>query len=159
VARPGSALPRLVPPGASPPMRPLSSLSHFLFPRNNFPLPLFHLPCPMCDPMDGCRRSSDPEVSSPFSSPLLSLLPLSPCAWPSVPAPSAWPRPAPRRRRLPPRRAAPSGPSAVPPVPSARPRPPPGDARCPLDARTRSALPAALPAPARGPCPALPGQL
>jgi hypothetical protein len=95
VARPSSAWPWLAPPRASPPMRPLSSLTHFLFSHNNFPLPLFHLPCPMCDPVDGCRRSLDPEVSSPFSSPLLSLLALSPCAWPPVPAPSARPCPAP----------------------------------------------------------------
>jgi hypothetical protein len=42
----------------------------FLFPRSNFPLPLFHLPCPRCYPVDGCRRSLDPKVS--FPSPLLS---------------------------------------------------------------------------------------
>jgi hypothetical protein len=50
-------------------MRPLF-ISQFLFLRSNFPLPLFHLPCPRCDPVDGCRRSSSPEVSFPF--PLLS---------------------------------------------------------------------------------------
>jgi hypothetical protein len=83
----------LAPPS---PMRP-SSLFHFLFPRSNFPL--FHLPCPRCDPVDGCLRSSNPEVSTP--SPLLSLLPLSPCA-----RPHAWPLGAalsgpPRRRPYP----------------------------------------------------------
>jgi hypothetical protein len=54
---------------------PLSLIS--LFSRNNFPLPLFHLPPPPLAlggiPVSGCRRSSSLEVSSPY--PLLSLLP------------------------------------------------------------------------------------
>jgi hypothetical protein len=32
--------------------------------------PLFHLLCPRCDPVDGCRRSSDPKVSFPSPSSL-----------------------------------------------------------------------------------------
>jgi hypothetical protein len=81
----------------TPHAHPLS-LSHFLFPRSNFPLPLFHLPCPRCDPVDGCRRSSDPKVS--FPSDLLSPsfpfpFPL-PCARPTP----AWlPRVRPSRPR------------------------------------------------------------
>jgi hypothetical protein len=53
------------------------SLSHFLFPRSNFPLPLLHLSSISLAlggiPMNGCCRSSSPEVSSlslPLSSPL-----------------------------------------------------------------------------------------
>jgi hypothetical protein len=93
-----------VPLAPSSPHAPLS-LSHFLFPCSNFPLPLFHLPCPRCDPVDGCRRSSSPEVSS--ASHLLSLLPLSPArglparrprARPPCPTPpGAQPLPGPQR--------------------------------------------------------------
>jgi hypothetical protein len=85
---PDPARPWRVPPGASPPPGPLSSLSHFLFPRSNLSLPLFHHSSTSltlairCDPMDGCRRSSDPKVS--FPSPLLS---------PSFPFPLSCARP------------------------------------------------------------------
>jgi hypothetical protein len=85
-----------VPLAPSSPHAPLS-LSHFLFPCSNFPLPLFHLPCPRCDPVDGCRRSSSPEVSS--ASHLLSLLPLSPArGLPDRPPPGRPPCPAPGLR-------------------------------------------------------------
>jgi hypothetical protein len=85
------------------------SLSHFLFTCSNFPLPLLHLSSISLAlggiPMNGCCRSSSPEVSSlslPLSSPLLSLLPPS-TVWPLVgpprcpparppgPPPPAWP--------------------------------------------------------------------
>jgi hypothetical protein len=72
----------------SPCARPTPSLSHFLSPRSNFPLPLFHLSSislALCGILvSGCRRSSRLEVSSPslpLSSPLLSspsFLPYSP---------------------------------------------------------------------------------
>jgi hypothetical protein len=97
-----------------PPCAP-SSLSHFLFPRNNLPLPLFHLPCPRCDSVDGCRRSSNPKVN--FSSPLLS---------PSVPFPlparlvRPYPAASPTRPSLRPR----GGPARPPTCPTAV-RPPP----------------------------------
>jgi hypothetical protein len=58
------------------PVRPLLSLS-FSFPSQQLHSPslppLFHLPCPRCDLVDDCRRSSNPKVS--FPSPLLSLPP------------------------------------------------------------------------------------
>jgi hypothetical protein len=48
-------------------MRPLSSPSHFSFLVQQLSSPslppLFHLICPRCDLVDGCRRSSDPKVS------------------------------------------------------------------------------------------------
>jgi hypothetical protein len=79
-------------PPPPPPCAPPLSIS-FSFPAQQLPSPslppLSHPLCPGCDPVDGCRRSSDPEVSSP--SPLLSpsLLPLSPC--------TQYPAPTPRR--------------------------------------------------------------
>jgi hypothetical protein len=61
---------RLLPPCSRPHPLPLS----FSFPAQQLPssslLPLFHLPCPRCDPVNGCHRSLRPEVS--FPSPLLS---------------------------------------------------------------------------------------
>jgi hypothetical protein len=69
--RPDPAQPWRKPTGAPFPMHAPSPLPLiFLFLHNNFPLPLFHLLCPRCDPVDGCRRSSDPNMS--FLSPLLS---------------------------------------------------------------------------------------
>jgi hypothetical protein len=86
--RPGPA------PGACPwrphfpPCAPPLSLS--FFPAQQLPSPslppLFHPLCPRCDPVDGCLRSSDPEVSSP-SLPLASASFLSPCTRPQPAAP------------------------------------------------------------------------
>jgi hypothetical protein len=117
VARPGLAL------APHPPCVPLSSLSHFLFPCSNFSLPLFHILCPRCDPVDGYHRSSSPKVSSPsppISSPLPPFLPplrAAPCdLWPA-----AWPRAASGRwrgpcvpPRAPPRRGPPGARSPIP---------------------------------------------
>jgi hypothetical protein len=86
VARPDLARPWRAPLVPLPPMRAPSPLPlSFLFPHSNFPLRLFHLPCPRCDPVDGCRRSSDPKVS--FPSPLLS--PSFPFPLPAC-GPSPW---------------------------------------------------------------------
>jgi hypothetical protein len=88
------------------------SLSHFLFPRSNFPLPLLHLSSISLAlggiPMNGCCRSSSPEVSS-LSLPLSSPLPPSSLhrvasGWSApvpplhalLPPPSAWPPACPR---------------------------------------------------------------
>jgi hypothetical protein len=88
------------------------SLSHFLFPHNNFPLPLFHLPGPRCDPVDGCRRSSDRKVS--FPSDLLS--PSFPFPFPlpcTRPTPAWLPRARSSRPRHDSLSAAPSGLSSL----------------------------------------------
>jgi hypothetical protein len=115
----------------TPPMRP-SSLSHFPFPRNNFPLPLFHLLCRRYDPVDGCRRSSSPEVSSPFPTPLLSLS-LSPRrrVWPPGRLPALALAPSPGA--TPPRLAVPPPRDPILAVPSARSR---GAQRVPVRAVT-----------------------
>jgi hypothetical protein len=115
-ARPGPWRTPLVP--HLPPMcAPSLSLSHFLFPHNNFPLPLFHLLCPRCDPVDGCRRSSDPEVSSPLlSSPSFPPSPCGPLAGVAVPArgPLAVPSHPPTRPRALPAQLARRGPNLAP---------------------------------------------
>jgi hypothetical protein len=54
------------------------------------PPPLFHLLCPRCDPVDGCRQSSDPKVSFPSPSSLHPLPSLSPTRAPPAVAP-VWP--------------------------------------------------------------------
>jgi hypothetical protein len=97
---PGPALARPLAP--SPPCAPPSPLYLIFFPRSIFPLPLFHLLCPRCDPVDSYRRSSDPEMSSPFPSPLRSSPSfLSPCACGPRPGPSARPCPPVPAARLP----------------------------------------------------------
>jgi hypothetical protein len=61
-----------------PHVRPLPLSISFSFPAQQLPLPLFHLLCPRCDPVDGYRRSSSPKVSAPslhISSPLPPFLP------------------------------------------------------------------------------------
>jgi hypothetical protein len=87
--RPGPWRPHL------PHAPPLLSIS-FSFPAQQLPLPLFHLLCPRCDPVGGCRRSSDPKVS--FLSP--SSLPPSPslssCVRHPCPCPPAAPLHPPR---------------------------------------------------------------
>jgi hypothetical protein len=73
-------------------MRPPLPLSHFLFPRSNFPLPLSHLsstsPCPRWDSGERLPPIVEPrgELPLPFPSPLLSLLLPSP-AWPLAGSP------------------------------------------------------------------------
>jgi hypothetical protein len=122
------------PPCAPSPL----SLSHFLFRRSNFPLPLFHLPCPRCDPVDGCRQSSSPEVS--FPSPLLSSLPLSPSLSLRVALPGGSLRTL--SRRSPSARLS-GGPYARPPTaprpaPTCGPRGQPSGPRCAAPRRGRS---------------------
>jgi hypothetical protein len=102
---------------------PTPSLSHFLFPRSNFHLPLFHLPCPRWDSGERLPSIIEPRGELPLYSPLLSS-PLPSSSLPHVapgrffpgahdPWPAAAPRVAPvRRPRLAPsrRRAAPCPP-------------------------------------------------
>jgi hypothetical protein len=108
---------------------PLLSIS-FSFLAQQLPSPslppIFHLPCPNCDPVDGCRRLSNPEVSSP-SPPLPSPHPPSshPVRAAPRPCPSPRPRPAPRRRPYPSTRPSPLAPRR------AAPSDPPGGAPCP----------------------------
>jgi hypothetical protein len=105
-------------PWRPPPLRgaPNPSLSHFLFPRNNFPLPLFHLTLISLAlggiPVSGCRRSSSPEVSPPLPLSSPSFLPPLRAPWSVLPrhargtwsptapraTPAHCPRPAPPRR-------------------------------------------------------------
>jgi hypothetical protein len=152
------------------PWRPLPLPISFSFPAQQLPLPLFHLLCPRCDPVDGCRRSSDAKVS--FPSPLLYLslpssLPVRVAPLPLGARPRRCPCPSPRRGLVQPLaapcpspRAAPSGPRGAPArSPSARPRrcpyPPlgvapsglPGGAPCPPLTRPRPALPQRCPCP------------
>jgi hypothetical protein len=133
------------------------SLSHFLFTCSNFPLPLLHLSSISLAlggiPMNGCCRSSSPEVSSlslPLSSPLLSLLPPStvwplvgpprcPPARPPAPPPQRGLLPAPSRPPACPGASTPARPLAARPAWSpARPRCVPGARSASLRAQTRS---------------------
>jgi hypothetical protein len=118
MARPNPTLPRRA-PSVLPPCVP-HPLSHFLFPRNNFPLPLFHLsstsPCARWDSGEWLPPIIEPRGELPLSSPLLSLLPPSPActpAWPPGRAPlsghpRARPLSGPPRRRPGPARRAPA---------------------------------------------------
>jgi hypothetical protein len=142
------------------PWRPLPLPISFSFPAQQLPLPLFHLLCPRCDPVDGCRRSSDAKVS--FPSPLLYLslpssLPVRVAPLPLGARPRWCPCPSPRRGLVQPLaapcpspRAAPSGPSPTVPLPprAALVRP----SLCgPGAAPARSAPNARSPVPARSP--------
>jgi hypothetical protein len=127
-----------------PPPLPLS----FSFPAQQLPssslLPLFHLPCPRCDPVNGYRRSSSPEESSPFPSPPHP----SPLPLPLSPSPrvAPWPAAAPRS---PPRRCGPCPPCPARLSPSVAPWP--ATAPRPHDPPRRGTSPSGRPTPAR-PC-------
>jgi hypothetical protein len=106
-ALPGPGRVPLAPP---PPMRanPLP-LYLILFPAQQPPPtplpPLFHLLCPRCDPVDGCRDRPSPKVSPhlPLSFPSS---PFSSLSWPrpgalAAPCRAPWPRLAARPGRAP----------------------------------------------------------